>query len=120
MADLDWIVKHREFRLDPISLVEDAYMRGLVRFLGSGTSPMRSRGLDASLFMDSFGNVYPSIMWDRKVGNVRESGFDLAPIWRGELADKTREDIRKGLEPNCWTSCEAYQTLVGNMLSLVT
>jgi Fe-coproporphyrin III synthase len=120
LADLRWVIKHREFRLDPISLVEDAYMRGLIRFLETGTSPMRSRGLDASLFLDSYGNVYPSIMWDRKVGNIRESGFDLAPIWRNEQANKAREDIRKGLEPNFWTSCEAYQTITGNMLSLIS
>jgi MoaA/NifB/PqqE/SkfB family radical SAM enzyme len=119
LSDLAWVMKHREFKLDPISLVEDAYMRGLVRFLKVGSSPMKSRGLDASLFMDSFGNVYPSIMWDRKVGNIRETAFDLAPIWRNELSNKTRKDIKDGLEPNCWTSCEAYQTITGNMFSLL-
>jgi MoaA/NifB/PqqE/SkfB family radical SAM enzyme len=119
LSDIEWVIKKREFKLDPISLVEDAYMRGLVRFLKSGMSPMKSRGLDASLFMDSFGNVYPSIMWDRKVGNIRESSFDLRPIWRGQLADKARKDIRDGLEPNFWTSCEAYQAITGNILSLL-
>jgi len=119
LADIEWVIKHRESRLDPISLVEEAYMRGLVAFLKRGVSPMRSRGLDASLFMDSFGNVYPSIMWDRKVGNIRESAFDLRPIWRGDLAGNARDDIKNGLEPNSWTSCEAYQTITGNMLSLI-
>jgi MoaA/NifB/PqqE/SkfB family radical SAM enzyme len=120
LSDLKWIMKNREFRMDPISLVEDSYMRRLVRFLERGNSPMRSRGLDASLFMDSFGNVYPSIMWDRKIGNIRDSSFDLRPIWKGELAEKARKDIKNGLEPNFWTSCEAYQTITGNMLSLIT
>jgi hypothetical protein len=120
LADLGWIMRHRELRLDPISLVEGAYLRGLVRFIRTGTSPMRSRGLDASLFLDSFGNVYPSIMWDRKVGNIRESGFDLRPIWRGEPAERARKGIKDGLEPNFWTSCEAYQTITGHMLSLIS
>ncbi len=120
IADLEWIIKHRKFRLDPIALVEDAYLRGLVRFLRKGSSPMKSRALDASLFVDSFGNVYPSIMWDRKLGNIRESAFDLRPIWKGEEAGKVRKEIREGLEPKCWTSCEAYQTITGNILSLIT
>jgi MoaA/NifB/PqqE/SkfB family radical SAM enzyme len=120
LSDIEWVIKHREFRLDPIALVEDAYLRGLVSFLKSGSSPMRSRGLDASLFMDSFGNVYPSIMWDRKVGNIRESAFDLRPIWSGELAKKTRKDMEDGLEPSYWTSCEAYQTITGRMISLIS
>ncbi len=120
LSDLEWVIKNREFRLDPIALVEDAYLRGLVTFLKTGISPMRSRGLDASLFMDSFGNVYPSIMWDRKIGNIKESGFYLKPIWRGELAGKARDDMKKGLEPNFWTSCEAYQTITGHMLSLIS
>ncbi len=33
---------------------------------------MKSRSLEASLFIDSFGNVYPSIMWDKKIGNIKE------------------------------------------------
>ncbi len=119
LSDIEWVIKSREFRLDPISRVEDAYMRGLVSFLKRGTSPMRSKGLDASLFMDSFGNVYPSIMWDRKVGNIRESGFDLRPIWSSETTAKARKDMKDGLEPNYWTSCEAYQAITGNMFSLI-
>lgn len=120
LSDVRWAMKNRELKTDSISLVEGAYMRGLVKFLETGTSPLHGRGLDASLFMDSFGNVYPSIMWDRKVGNIRESGFDLRPIWNGEVAKQTRKEIKEGLEPNYWTSCEAYQTIIGNMLSLIS
>lgn len=120
LSDIEWVMANREFKLDPIWLVEDAYLRRLIRFMKTGTSPMKSRSMEASLFMDSFGNVYPSIMWDRNVGNIRESGYDLKPLWRGELANKVRDDIKNGLEPSFWTSCEAYQTITGNMLSLIS
>jgi MoaA/NifB/PqqE/SkfB family radical SAM enzyme len=120
LHDLEWIIKNRRFSADPVSIVEDAFIRKQLQFVKTGESPMRSRGLDASLFMDSFGNVYPSIMWDRKIGNVRESAFDLRGIWHNEIAERTRREIKDGKEPKGWTSCEAYQTLTGKMLSIVT
>jgi len=119
LQDLKWITENRRIHISAIEIIENAYMKGQVRYLKTGKSPMKSRGLDASLFMDSFGNVYPSIMWDRKVGNIRESGLDLRPIWNSELANKTRKEIKDGLEPDFWTACEAYQTLVGDVKSLV-
>jgi hypothetical protein len=76
---------------------------------------MRSRSLDASLFMDSFGNLYPSIMWDKKVSNIREIDFDISRIWRSDYVNELRREIREGKEPKHWTACEAYQSIVGNI-----
>jgi MoaA/NifB/PqqE/SkfB family radical SAM enzyme len=119
VGELESILKHREFELGVIPFIETAFTRKLVEYAKTGTSPMRSRSLEASLFMDSYGNVYPSIMWDRKIGNVRNTAYDLSQLWNNEEAKGVRDAIKRGLEPNQWTSCEAYQTITGNMLSLL-
>ena len=80
---------------------------------------MRSRSMEASLFMDSFGNIYPSIMWDRKIGNIKDANYDLSKLWNNDIAKEIRNEIKSGKEPSQWTSCEAYQTLTGNVLSLL-
>lgn len=118
VGELELISKNRQFEFGVIPLIEGAFTRKLVEYAKTGYSPMKSRSLEASLFMDSFGNVYPSIMWDQKIGNVREVNYDLSKLWNNELAQKVRNDIKEGKEPNQWTSCEAYQILTGNMLSL--
>ncbi|MGI0100524.1 MAG: radical SAM protein [Candidatus Micrarchaeaceae archaeon] len=120
VSELESILKHREFGLGIISVIEAAFARKLVEYAKTGYSPMKSRSLEASLFMDSYGNVYPSIMWDKKVGNVRDIGYDLLQLWDNDVAKGVRMEIMRGREPNQWTSCEAYQALTGNMLSLIT
>lgn len=120
VGELESILKNREFELGVIPIIETAFTRKLVDYAKTGSSPMKSRSLEASLFMDSFGNVYPSIMWDHKIGNVKDVQFDLSKLWNNEEAQKIREEIKAGKEPNQWTSCEAYQTLTGNILSLLT
>jgi MoaA/NifB/PqqE/SkfB family radical SAM enzyme len=120
VGELESILKHREFEPGVIPMIEAAFARRLVQYAKTGHSPMKSRSLDASLFMDSYGNVYPSIMWDRKIGNVRNVGYDLMPLWNNDESKGVRDDIKKGKEPNQWTSCEAYQILTGNVLSILT
>jgi len=118
VEELESFISKRSGRIDAMQLIEEVFQRKLIEFAKTGKSPMRSRSLDASLFMDSYGNVYPSIMWGRKIGNIRDSDYDLMPIWHGKEAEETRKLIAAKAEPEAWTSCEAYQSIVGNVASL--
>lgn len=119
VSELESVLKHREFELGVIPMIETAFTRKLVEYAKTGSTPMKSRSLEASLFMDSFGNVYPSIMWDKKIGNVKDVAYDLSQLWNNETAKEIRADIASGKEPNQWTSCEAYQMLTGNLISIL-
>lgn len=118
--DVKTLINNRRAEIGAIPMVESIFLKNLVKYIETGESPMKSRSLDASLFLDSYGNVYPSIMWGRKIGNIRESSYDLAPIWHGAEAEETRKLISEGKEPKAWTACEAYQTIVGNVRSFIS
>ncbi len=118
-SDIKWVLKHREFEFGAIPIIENAYLKKLVQYASTGKLPMKSKSLDASLFMDSYGNVYPSIMWGRKIGNIRETKYSLSEMWHNSEAEEVRKLIKEGKEPDAWTACEAYQTLVGNVTSLI-
>lgn len=117
------VMKKRKAQFDMIKAVqntlEDAFLKKLVQYVETNEPPMKSRSLDASLFMDSYGNVYPSIMWGRRIGNIKDSEFSLGPIWQSQEADEVRKLIKEGKEPRSWTACEAYQTLSGDIKSLL-
>ncbi|MCL5007735.1 MAG: radical SAM protein [Candidatus Marsarchaeota archaeon] len=115
VEDLNNFIRERKGGLDPLQLVESIFLKKLLYYAQTGEPPMRSRSLDASLFMDSFGNLYPSIMWDKKVSNIREIDFDISRIWRSDYVNELRREIREGKEPKHWTACEAYQSIVGNI-----
>ncbi len=119
VGDLEQMLKKREFEIGVMPVIERAFLKGLIQFAKTGNQPYKSKSLDASIFIDSWGNVYPSIMWDRKLANLREIGFDLNNMWHSKEAEEIRQLIKEGKEPRQWTSCEAYQTLLGNVQSLI-
>lgn len=75
--------------------------------------------LKASLAMDPYGNVYPCLMWDRAIGNLRESEYKLSNILSSYELKRTRHEIKNGKCPNCWTTCEALQTIEDNFLRAI-
>ncbi len=115
-AELAEVSRNRKTALSPMAEIESRFLKGLVEFARSGNPPEKCRSLEASLFMDSWGNVFPSIMWNRKIANVREIGYDLSKVWNGSDAADVREKIRNGEDPKHWTSCEAYQSVIGSLI----
>lgn len=119
ISELNRIIDNREKEHGAIPMIESAFLKNLVKYARTGKAPMKSKSLEASLFLDSYGNVYPSIMWNRRIGNIREAGYSLDPLWEGDAAREVRKLIKDGKEPNQWTSCEAYQSIIGKISSLI-
>ena len=117
--ELEYLLVKRGRSTDPMVIIENAFLRKLVEFARTKKSPLKSRSLEVSLYLDSWGNVYPSIMWNKKIGNIREVDYDLSKLWHNEGANEVRAAIKEGRQPSEWTSCEAYQVLTGNIMSLL-
>lgn len=100
----------------PVQLLENAYLKYLDGFLETGRTPMRCHALRASCFIDPWGVVYPCITYSRPLGRLRETGMRLAPIWNDPDVAAVQREIWDGQCPQCWTACEAYQSLLGNAL----
>ncbi|MCL4371746.1 radical SAM protein [Candidatus Marsarchaeota archaeon] len=118
-AEIAEFIRRREFEFGAIPQIERVFLNKLLYYTRTGDMPMRSRSLEASLFLDSYGNVYPSIMWDKRIGNIKEHDYSLDALWDSEIAKQTRHEIRQGMEPKQWTACEAYQSITGNLLSFI-
>ena len=101
----------------PRHLLENAYLKNLDRFLSTGRTPMPCHALRASCFVDPWGVVYPCITYSRPIGRLRETGMRLDPIWNDSRTKQVQEEIWKGQCPQCWTACEAYQSILGNTLA---
>lgn len=61
-----------------------------------------------SFYLDPYGNVYPCITLNKKLGNVRESRFE--DIWLSSQAQAIRQQIA-ARQCECWTPCEALPSL---------
>ena len=112
--------QYRELKGRPRSaaeMLEAAYLRYLDSYLTTGHTPMPCHALRASCFIDPWGVVYPCISYSRPIGRLRETGMRLEPIWNALETKQLQREIWEGDCPQCWTACEAYQSILGNVLA---
>ena len=98
-------------------LLESRYLGYLDAFISTGRTPMPCHALRASCFIDPWGVVYPCITYSTPIGRLRDHGMRLDPIWNAEEARRLQSEIWEGDCPQCWTACEAYQSILGNVLA---
>jgi radical SAM protein with 4Fe4S-binding SPASM domain len=98
-------------------LLERAFLGLLDDYLRTGRTPMPCHALRAGCFIDPWGVVYPCISYSKPVGKLRETGMRLAPIWNAVETNQLQREIWQGQCPQCWTACEAYQSILGNALA---
>lgn len=99
-----------------VQFLEKRYLHHLLRYLNTKKTPIPCHALSASCFIDPQGMVYPCIIYDRPLGNLREVDFDLGRIWKKQESLALQQDIKNGKCPNCWLACEAYQSIMGGLL----
>lgn len=115
LGDLSEFVRRRGRKLHPVAWLERRYQDLVPEFAASGRSPLPCAALSASVFVDARWNVYPCSMWDSPLGNLRDRDFDLLGLWASERAASLQADAAARRCPNCWTPCEAYQTILSNL-----
>lgn len=108
--------KSRGIPLNPMHLIEYRYLSHAQRYIQTGATPVRCHALHSSCFVDSWGDVYPCGMYDAKIASLREHEFDLEHIWNLQRTKQLQNEIWEGECPQCWTPCEANQSLLGNLL----
>jgi len=101
----------------PVGYLERTYLAHVRQYLETGKTPMRCHALSASCFIDSWGNVFPCTIYDRKIGSLRDVDYDLSRLWNTPEADALEREIFDYHCPQCWTPCEAYQSIMGNFVT---
>lgn len=103
--------------MGPVGYLERTYQANVRKYLETGQTPMRCHALSASCFIDSWGNVFPCTIYDRKIGSLRDVDYDLSKLWNTPEADAIEREIWNYDCPQCWTPCEAYQSIMGNFVT---
>jgi len=106
----------RPFSLHPVALLEKLYHRHALTWLETGRTPLPCHALASSVFVDSWGNVRPCSIYDAPLGSLRDHDLSLEKLYDATRAREMAREIRQGKCPQCWTPCEAYQTILGNLL----
>jgi len=107
-------------RLHPVRFLEDRYQALVGRYYETHKSPLPCTALASSCFIDPYWHLYPCSIWDESLGSLREHDFDLWQLWKSERTKDVREKIVNEECPHCWTPCEAYPTILGNLARAVS
>ena len=86
-----------------------AYLKGVQRYCGGRARLVGCTAGSGSVFIDPYGDVYPCIVFDRKLGNITENL--LRDILGSVEAEKVRKEVAGLRCPGCWVECEAYREL---------
>ena len=112
------IADHRERNgagLQPVKFLEDRYQSLVASYYETGKSPLPCTALSSSCFIDAYWNLFPCSIWSERVGNLRENGFNLKALWRSDRRRELRAAVVGERCSHCWTPCEAYPTILGNL-----
>jgi MoaA/NifB/PqqE/SkfB family radical SAM enzyme len=107
-------------RLHPVRFLEDRYQALVGRYYETHKSPLPCTALASSCFIDPYWNLYPCSIWDESLGSLREHDLDLWRLWKSQQTKDVREKIVNEQCPHCWTPCEAYPTILGNLARSVS
>jgi MoaA/NifB/PqqE/SkfB family radical SAM enzyme len=103
--------------LHPVRFLEDRYQALVSKYYETRKSPLPCTALSSSCFIDAYWNLFACSIWDAKVGNLRENGFNLQTMWESQVRRDLRDDVIGERCSHCWTPCEAYPTILGNWVS---
>ena len=101
--------------LHPVHFLEDRYQALIPKYYETHKSPLPCTALSSSCFVDAYWNLFACSIWDAKVGNLRDNGFDLRALWESDRRRELREEVVEERCSHCWTPCEAYPTILGNL-----
>jgi len=113
---LERIIRRRKiFLFSPIGFLEYEYQKLARIYLSEKKTPITCQAFSASFFMDPEGNIFPCSIYNKSIGNIVDFDYDINKMWDTVSRYRIREEIRKQKCPQCWTPCEAYQSILANL-----
>ncbi|NWF87663.1 radical SAM protein [Candidatus Bathyarchaeota archaeon] len=101
-----------------LAWIKKTYLKHARKYIINGYSSLKCTALHHSLFLDPYGNVYPCVILQNKLGNLRDHQYDLLKLLKSENAMKLKQTVEACRK--CWTPCEAYPSILTNLVSIVT
>ncbi|MBK8477971.1 MAG: radical SAM protein [Opitutaceae bacterium] len=96
--------------------VERIYRVEAQRYLATGRTAIVCSALLSTAYLSEKGEVYPCTIWDKPLGNVRQTGYALLPLVEQARQNGVRRAIATRKCPNCWTPCEAHPAILASPL----
>lgn len=100
------------------SLLENRYFKLMKIYINKHRTPIPCGALKTSCFIDPYGDIYPCLSFATSLGNIKHASYNFKYLW--QRMNNVKKNIRRKINryqcPGCWTSCEAYPTILSQLL----
>lgn len=97
--------------------LEKEYVKGLSEYFKGNKFPVKCQALNASCFINPYGEVYPCGIYNKVVGQLKDYDFDMHSLWNSRNSFMIRKKIEDRDCEGCWSPCEAYTAILGCAVS---
>ncbi len=102
--EFDYVIKKEIKSHHPKRWVRAYFTNGLYDFATRRIQPLPSHAGTDFFFLDPVGNIYPSVVDNYIMGNLKTDNFE--DIWSSKKADEARAKVKKDAKP-VWMICTA-------------
>ena len=104
----DYLIKTELKSWQPKKWARAYFAKSLFDFAKTGKQALSSKAGQDFFFLDPFGNVYPSVIHNSVMGNVKEKDFPA--IWFGKDAEEARKKVKESNQ-DAWMICTARSAI---------
>jgi MoaA/NifB/PqqE/SkfB family radical SAM enzyme len=104
----DYLIRAELKSWRPKKWVRAYFAKSLFDFARTGKQALPSKAGRDFFFLDPFGNIYPSVIHNSVMGNIKENGF--AEIWNSKEAKEARKKVKEAKE-DAWMICTARSAI---------
>ncbi|MCX7827285.1 MAG: SPASM domain-containing protein, partial [Verrucomicrobiae bacterium] len=84
------------------------YAENYLRWLRDPAAGVVCMAGSAFAYVDPYWNVYPCLVLDRRLGNLRDHAFDLRQLWRSDAVRQFRADLVAKACTLCFNECNRW------------
>ncbi|MFH1854167.1 MAG: radical SAM protein [Candidatus Omnitrophota bacterium] len=83
-------------------------------------TPVKCQAFSSSLFIDPYGNMFPCVVYNKKIINIKEMSGDFALFWNSGPAKELSRECSQNICPVCWSPCDAFSSISGSLWEALT
>ncbi len=92
-------------------LASGFYMESYLGWLRNPADSVRCLAGAAFGYVDPYWDVYPCVVLDRKLGNLRDCGFDVRRLWQSPAAREFRAEMAAHPCTRCFNKCNRWNSM---------
>tara|TARA_Y100000310_G_scaffold222052_1_gene223699 strand:+ start:350 stop:1444 length:1095 start_codon:yes stop_codon:yes gene_type:complete len=96
------------------SIFQKIYLKLSKRYLKTKISPLSCCAGYSTITIDPYGNVMPCLFLNCKLGNIRETNYNLKDILKNKKTGRYIKSLKNCKK--CWQSCEVYPSIMQHPL----